>query len=1067
MNAVVRFCRDLSPSVGWRSWLVVAMATYCLAVAVGSPPGRSGPAEAAETPPGIDYNRQIRPILSDRCYKCHGPDAAERKGGLRLDLRDAAMAPADSGERAIVPGKPDESELLKRIHADDADVQMPPPASNKKLTADEKDLLRRWIAAGADFQQHWAFVPPQKPSLPEVQNREWPLTAIDRFVLARLERAQLTPSPVAAREMLVRRLTLDLTGLPPTLPEVDEFLTNNSPDAYEQTVDRLQASPYFGERLAVDWLDASRFADTHGYHIDSGRDMTRWREYVIESFNQNVPYDQFTVEQLAGDLLPATGDEERDLRQKIASGFNRNHMINFEGGAIPQEYLTAYIIDRVNTTSTVYMGLTVGCSQCHDHKYDPISQKDFYQLYAFFNGVPENGLDGSKGNAAPLLKTPTTLQRLEQERITGRTQAIRGQLAGSLPEVDQEQVAWEAAWQESREVTWQVAEKVIAKSRGGAEMKEQEDKSILFSGKNSATEVLEFDWYAGLPHITGLRIEALPDPSFTASGPGRSVNGNFVLTDIQVEAAAGSNEFVGKKIKAAAANFEQDTFPITKAIDGDPKSGWAIHPEVGKPHQAMLELAEPIAASESARIKLTLKFESQFGQHQMGRVRIAVTDADQPLGVAGPPAKIVALLKQPRASRGAAGQQELTTYFRQHVSKLLAPVRDELAKLTQEQEELQRAVPTTMVMQELPETRPTYLLMRGQYDKPDKNQHVSANVPSFLTPLPDGAPKNRLGLARWLIDPAHPLMSRVTVNRYWQLFFGNGLVKTADDFGSQGELPSHPDLLDHLATDFVGAQSAGTTEWDVKRLVRELVCSATYRQTSQASPQSREQDPENRLLSRGPRFRLQAEFIRDQALHAAGLLDRRIGGQSVSPYQPAGLWEELMSRSDNDKWSAQKYSQSHGVDLYRRTMYTFWKRTCPPASLATFDAPDREVCTVKRSRTNTPLQALVAMNDPTYVEASRMLAERIMKHGGATLEAKLTTLFRVATSRVPTKQEMTVLKNLYARQLVHFQRQSEAAAQLLKVGEYPADSDLSASELAAWTMVASAVLNTDEALTKG
>jgi hypothetical protein len=1022
---------------------------------------------SANAQPAIDYNRQIRSILSDKCFSCHGPDNAERKGGFRLDLRESATAKADSGVSPIVPGKPEQSELLKRVHATDADLLMPPPETNKKLTDAEKQLLRDWIAAGADYQEHWAFVPPRNPPLPAVRDTGWPRNPIDQFVLARRESMNLPGSPEAPKEMLLRRLSLDLTGLPPTIAEVDAFTANRSPDAFEQEVDRLLASPYYGERVAVDWLDASRFADTHGYHIDSGRDMTRWREYVIESFNQNVPYDQFTLEQIAGDLLPSTGDPERDLRQKIASGFNRNHMINFEGGAIPQEYLTAYIVDRVNTTSTVYLGLTVACSQCHDHKYDPITQKDFYQLYAFFNSVPENGLDGSKGNAMPFLRTPTRLQQEEIARLMARMRELESQLVGDHPDADAEQLKWEqTAAAKSTIVQWQIAEQVEAKSRGGAKFQPQDDRSLLVTGPNPGNEVYEFTWYAPSPRVTAIRVEALADASLRAQGPGRSQNGNFVLTKVVVEAADASGKFTVQKIRRGRADFEQENYPLAAAIENRRSSGWAIHPQVGQNHWAIFELAEPVQSSESTRLKVTLHFESQFGQHQMGRVRIATTDADQPTGRDAPPPNIAKILSTPREARTPTEQRELATYFRKNVSTAFRTVRDELESLKDRLTEIESAIPTTMVMQEGP-PRPTYVLMRGQYDKPDKNQPLSPNVPDFLGTLPPDAPRNRLGLAMWLIDPQHPLMSRVTVNRYWQLVFGTGIVKSAEDFGSQGELPSHPDLLDFLATDFIGATSDGQTSWDVKRLIREMVTSATYRQTSVASEISRARDPENRYLSRGPRFRLQAEFIRDQALFVAGLLDRRIGGKSVSPYQPAGLWEELMSRADNDKWTAQKYSQSHGVDLYRRTMYTFWKRTCPPPSLATFDAPDREVCTVKRSRTNTPLQALVTLNDPTYVEASRKFAERIMTDGGTTIDERITYLFRSVTSRVPTPAELKVLKNLFDRQRVHFQKNPEAAAQLLKVGEAPADATLDPVELAAWTMTASAVLNIDEALTKG
>ena len=788
---------------------------------------------AAEAP--VDYNRQIRPILSNNCLMCHGPDAAERQAGLMLHLRESAIGTAESGKRAIVPTRPDQSELVRRIHSPDADVQMPPPDSKKTLTAEEKALLARWIAEGAKYQTHWAFLPPVRPAVPEVKLANWPRSPLDRFILARLEREKLSHSLQAEKTTLIRRLTLDLTGMPPTLAEIDAFLTDDRPDAYERLADRLFASPLFGERLAVDWLDAARFADTHGYHIDSGRDMNRWREYVIECFNRDVPYDQFILEQVAGDLLPETGDAELDLRQKIASGFNRNHMINFEGGAIPQEYLNAYIVDRVNTTSTVFLGLTVACCQCHDHKFDPISQREFYQLYAFFNNVPEVGLDGRTGNAVPLIKTPTPEQEKETEKLAAEIAAAEAKLATA---------------------------------------------------------------------------------------------------------------------KAATESGEE----------------------------------------------------------------------------------------------GKAEQKKLT---------------EEIGALKMRQTDLDRLIPSTMVMQELPQPRDTFLLVRGAYDKP--GDKVTADVPSFLPSLPEGSPNNRLGLARWLIDDEHPLTARVTVNRYWQLLFGTGIVKTAEDFGSQGELPSHPELLDWLAVEFRDMHNG----WQVKRLIRQLVNSATYRQSSAVSESLVAKDPENRLLARAPRFRLQAEFLRDQALFISGLYDGRIGGHSVSPYQPAGLWEELMSRSDGAKWTAQKYEQSHGIDLYRRTMYTFWKRTSPPPSLATFDAPDRETCTVRRSRTNTPLQALVMMNDPTYIEASRKFAERILSEGGTTTDERLVFAFRSITARKPIAAELAVLRTVYEKQLSRFRAFPDAATSLLRIGESPAAPNFDPAELAAWAITASTILNTDEAVTRG
>jgi hypothetical protein len=773
-----------------------------------------------KTPP-IDFARQIRPILSDNCFRCHGPDEAERKAKLRLDTREGAFAKLRGGEHALVPGKIKDSVLLQRILTEDARERMPPERTKKKLTAQQIELIKQWIEQGASWSDHWAFVPPRRPELSKVARQGWARNGIDYFILARLEKEGLEPTPEADRATLIRRLTFDLTGLPPTPAEVDAFLQDTSSQAYEKVVDRLLSSPHYGERMALDWLDASRFADTHGYHLDSGRDMTRWREWVIDSFNSNLPFDQFTIEQLAGDLLP-----KPTLQQKIASGFNRNHMINFEGGAIPAEYHNAYIVDRVNTTTTVWLGLTMACAQCHDHKYDPVSQKEFYQLYAFFHNVPESGLDGSKGNAAPLLAAPT---------------------------------------------------------------KEQESKL--------------------------------------------------------------------------------------------------------------------------AKLK-----------EEIGRLESKADDAK----------------------------------------------KDLLNQLKKERVELEKQIPSTMIMQEMPKSRDTFVLLRGEYDK--KGEKVTAGVPAALPPLAADAPLNRLGLARWLVDPAQPLTGRVMVNRFWQMFFGTGLVKTAEDFGSQGEPPSHPELLDWLAVEFMKPTppplgSGAARPWSVKELVHLIVTSSTYRQSSKVTPALVARDPENRLLARGPRFRLQAEFIRDQALAVSGLLNREIGGKSVFPYQPPGLWQELSSRGDSKNWSAQVYTPSHGKDLYRRTMYTFWKRTSPPPSLATLDAPDREVCVVRRARTNTPLQALVLMNDPTYVEASRKLAERLMTEARNT-DDRIILAFRLTTARTPTEKEIDILTRVITTQRVRFKQDQAAALKLLSVGESPRHEQLAPAELAAWTIVSSVVLNLDETLTK-
>jgi hypothetical protein len=812
-----------------------------------------------------DFNRDIRPILSENCFACHGPDAAARKAGLRLDLADEAYKPAKSGVTAIVPGKPEDSELIKRITWTNKNRIMPPASTEKKLSTNQVELLRRWIQSGAEYRLHWSFIPPYRPSLPAVKAQSWVRNPIDVFVLSRLESAGLAPSLEAERRMLIRRLSFDLTGLPPKPTEVAEFLTDERSDAYERLVDRLLASPHYGERMAVEWLDAARFADTHGYHIDSGRDMTHWRDWVIQSYNSNQSFDAFTIQQLAGDLLP---EATRD--QKIASGFNRNHMINFEGGAIPEEYQTAYVMDRVNTTTRVWLGLTVACAQCHDHKYDPITQKDYYRLYAFFNRVPENGLDGQKGNAAPMLALSTPAQEEELKRLKGEVSAEQARVQELEPELKVRQLGWET----------------------GVLMKKQE---------------------------------------------------------------------IGRVVEIAPEQRTKDQ------------------------------------------------------------------------------------------------QEELDRYFRETQAPDWQLAQARVNDAQQRLEDYQKTIPSTMVMEEMHNPRDTFVLGRGQYDKP--GEKVTPGIPASLGTFSPDLPVNRLGLARWLVSREQPLTARVIVNRYWQMYFGTGLVKTAEDFGSQGEWPSHPELLDWLAVEFI------ESGWDVKAMQRLIVLSSTYRQSSRVTGDLAARDPENRWLARGSRLRLQAEFIRDNALAISGLLDRRIGGASVSPYQPPGLWEELASREDGKKWTAQTYTQSHRSDLYRRTMYTFWKRSSPPPTLTTFDAPDREICTVKRPRTNTPLQALVLLNDPTYIEAARKLAEHLLTEA-RTDEDRLELAFQLTLSRSPEAREKALLLKLLQEQLSTYDRDEAAARALLAVGESPWQEQHSPSMLAAWAILANVILNLDEFITK-
>jgi Protein of unknown function (DUF1553)/Protein of unknown function (DUF1549)/Planctomycete cytochrome C len=993
----------------------------------------------------VDFNRDVRPILSENCFRCHGPDEKQRKAKLRLDSRDGALA------KVVVSNQPGKSEFVRRILAENNSERMPPADSGKKLSAAQIDVLKRWVEQGAEYKGHWAFVAPVRPEVPKVATEAWARGAIDRFILSRLEREGLNPSAEADPVTLIRRLTLDLTGQPPTIEEVDRYVREASAKpqvAYEKLVDRLLASPRYGERMALEWLDAARYADTHGYHIDSGRNMTRWREYVIDAFNNNKPFDQFTIEQLAGDLLPSAS-----LEQKIASGFNRNHMINFEGGAIPDEYKNAYIVDRVNTTTTVWLGLTFNCAQCHDHKYDPFTMKDYYSFYAFFNNLPERGLDGNKGNAVPLLKVPTKEQAKQLRELRDAVAALDAKLKGPLPDVDAAQAEWEKG-PIANKTTWKTLTLDKLRSKGGATLKVLDDKSILAEGTNPATETYTVSFVADLPRITAIRIEALADERFTAKGPGRSSNGNFVMTGVRVT----TNDDVKPKatpIKAVSADFSQDNYPVTSLLGKG--SGWGIYPQVGKDHWVVIELAEPIA-TPGKEVTIQLQFNSQSGQHQFGRFRLAATDSATPHASAGLPPAIESILSVPADKRTDVQKNDLRYYYRTSVSREVRSITQKSAELQREIAGIEAKVSDAMVMEEMPKPRETFMLVRGQYDK--RGDKVTPNTPGALPALKNKGDANRLDLAKWLVRDDQPLMARVIVNRYWQMYFGTGLVKTSEDFGSQGEWPSHPELLDWLAVEF---RESG---WDVKRLQKLIVMSAAYQQSSTATKDLLAKDPENRLLARSSRLRLQAEFIRDQALAVSGLLNGEIGGASVSPYQPKGIWEELASRADGDNWTAQKYVQSHGKDLYRRTMYTFWKRTAPPPTLVTFDAPDREQCVVRRSRTNTPLQALILMNDPTYVEASRKLAERMMTEGGPTIEERITFAFRLCTARRPNDRETAILKGVYASQLEKFRADKAAAEKLLNVGESPRNDKLDTAELAAWTMTANALLNLDETVTR-
>jgi hypothetical protein len=1046
-------CR--SGNVRWRfaASLIVCWTSYCCSL------------RAAE--PGISFNRDIRPILSDNCFQCHGPDEQKRQAGLRLDRRDDATKASASGSVAIIPGKVDSSELLKRIATHDADLQMPPASSGKKLTAQQRDLLKRWIAEGAVYQAHWAFLPVTRPDVPKVANPQWPRNDIDRFIAARLEREGLKPSPEASRETLIRRVSLDLTGLPPTPAEVDAFLADQSSDAYEKVVDRLLGSKRYGERMAMQWLDFARYADSNGFQVDSSRFQWPWRDWVIDAFNQNQPFDQFTIDQLAGDMLP-----NPTRAQNIATGFNRNHRLNGEGGIIAEEWRVETVIDRVETTGMTWMALTLNCCRCHDHKYDPITQREFYQLFSFFNNVAESGtLQGETKNTDPLIVVPTDEQEAELTRLDGEIERTEQRLAASAKLMPQYIAAWEpefrARLSDSTSTVWQTLAPKQVSSEGGAKLTRQDDGSYLASGKNPPNDVYTITAAVPAGSLSGLLLECLPDASLPAQSLGRYPNGNFVLSSVEAEITAPSLPApLQARINRAEATYSQKGWEIGLILDGNPGNGWAVDgPTRRDPTNAMFLFETPLTIPADATLTVRLKHQA-LNQHNIGRFRLSTTSlppATVKLDGAKFPESLKQILAIDAAKRTAAQKAELEKFFRDNIDNPVKQAELQIASFRQQQNKIMAASPNVMVMRELPKPREAFILKRGEYDK--RGDPVTSGLPAALPPFPKDAPANRLGLAQWLVDPSHPLTSRVWVNRAWERFFGTGLVKTSENFGSQAEFPSHPELLDWLAMEFmrptvapaVGGQPA--KPWDMKAIQKLIVMSATYRQASTMTPELAERDAENRLLARGPRFRLSGEALRDQALAASGLLIEKVGGPSVRPYMPDGVWDETSRYGD-----LRGYMHDKGDGLYRRSMYTIWKRTAAPPSMLLFDAPSREVCTVKRSRTNTPLQALSLLNEITYVEAARGLATRMLTDGGKSPAERLTYGFLRSTGRRPNADELKILSDGLAADLSRLQKNKDAAARLIAFGESKSPAQIDPAELAAYTLTANILLNLDEVI---
>jgi hypothetical protein len=1128
------------------------------------------PALFAAESPKVDFNFHIRPLLSDRCFKCHGPDERARKAKMRLDTREGALKALEDGWAVIKPGNPDKSELVRRIFAGDEDDLMPPPKSNLKLSPAEKELLKRWVAEGAEYKSHWSFIPVRKVEVPR-RSGDAPLSVaatpasrapstdtrgdegvaatrspIDSFVLSRLEAENLRPAPQASREILIRRLALDLTGLPPKLEEIDLFLADKSPRAYERVVEKYLASPAYGERMALDWLDLARYADTYGYQADVDYDMSPWRDWVIKAFNENLPYDQFILWQLAGDLLPNATREQR-----LATAFNRLHRQTNEGGSIEEEWRTEYVADRVNTMGMAMLGLTLECARCHDHKYDPVTQRDYYSLFAFFNNIDESGIYSHFTRATP---TPTLLlwpdeQPRDRSQIALQTAMAQGRMeeasrdakrefrawlktngivrlpqpaahfpfdsvvsnttpdsvnvtnfaklvdgpmlvpGPSLPSTGRESAHYSHSQSESRLTSAATNPNFAFQCSGDNELicqgvgefnrtdafsfslwlkpTEKQERAVILhrsrawtdSGSRGYELVLDQGRpFFGLIHFwpgnaVGVRgKQALPthewshvavtyDGSSRAAGVQLYLNGELLETEIIRD-----NLYKDIVHRKEWGDSDVDNIPLTLAgrfRDSGFKNGLIDEFQVFDVCLTEVEVKSIAFGESESNEPLTLNLSTREREQQSpGDSSASASKQTQPSATNKTRRTIHAL---PKGGGRGAGKAIFDYYLARHHEPYRAALI-ELQQLREQENNLVNDVREIMTMNELPQSRATFLLRRGAYDA--KGDPVQPDTPASILAFPTDQPRNRLGLARWMIDRKNPLTARVVVNRIWRMHFGRGLVASQEDFGSQGKLPSHPELLDWLAGWFMNHG------WDVKALHRLIVTSATYRQSSQASRELAERDPDNALLARGPKHRLLAEQIRDSALAASGLLNRTIGGPSVKPYQPTGLWEQ--------SGTGKTYTQDKGDKLYRRSLYTFWRRTAPPPAMLTFDATSREVCSAKRETTGTPLQALVLMNDPQFVEAARVLAERLLKEHPENPEPRIREAFRSLTGRLPDGEEVSMLRQLFDEQKTFYGKESEAAGKLLATGESKWDESLPRADFAATTMLVSAIMNLDE-----
>jgi len=996
----------------------------------------------------VDFQREIRPILSNACFACHGPDKSTRMAGLRLDLKEEAFAQRKSGA-AIVPGQSARSLLIARINHADPVLRMPPAHTKKTITAEQKALLKRWIDQGAPWKEHWAFAAPRRPPLPPVRNVRWVRNPVDRFILARLEAAGLQPAPEAPRHTLIRRASLDLTGLPPSPADVEAFLSDTSPDAYEKLVDRLLDSRAWGEHRARYWLDAARYGDTHGIHIDNYREIWPYRDWVISAFNANMPFDQFTIEQLAGDLLP-----KPTLRQRIATGFHRCNITTNEGGAIPEEFDAIYQKDRVDTTGAVWLGLTIGCASCHDHKFDPVSQKEFYQMVAFFKNTLQHPMDGNIPDTPPVVVVPRDEDLELWQSLEDREAELRQRRGRREQEADEAFRAW-AASPARRAVTRPIGEGELVAAPGPIEFKTKAPVELDDVPVFDAARPFTFSAWVYLPRSEdNLMVVSRVNPD-RSNGWTLEINARIPIFQIYGDDAK-------DRLLARASNADRlkpgEWVHIAAAYDGSrDQSGLALYVN-GKPtaNEGRGDSTRTLTGNIRNYLPLRLGWDGR-GQYFLGGVLKDIRVFSRALSP-----EEVAVAKAWADLAPAIGADSLTALQHALLRDYFLVARDPeymrisaaIESIRAERRAIRRRGAVTHVMQEKPGSKPVaHVLFRGMYDQP--REEVGPGVPSVFPPMSPELPRNRLGLAKWLVDPGHPTMARVTVNRFWQEVFGAGIVRSSEDFGATGSPPSHPELLDWLAVEF------RERNWDVKAFYRMLVTSAAYRQSAQATPAKLEKDPDNALLSRGPRFRMDAEMVRDYALAAGGLLSAKIGGPSVKPYQPDGVWETVAMNGSNTRF----YKRDSGESLYRRSLYTFWKRSAPPPSMDIFNAPSRENCSVRRERTNTPLQALVTMNDVQFVEAARHLAANAMKAADG-FEGRLDYLTARSLARSLDPAERDVVRAAYADFLRHYDSRPDAARRLIRMGETRPDESLGAPELAAWTMVASQILNTDEALNK-